>query len=537
MSGAAPPSRGAQRLPAWFPALIAAAVAVGVFRGAAAYGFAQDDFAALARAAGLLPRFTEPWRWLSLQGFFDLMRPLAGLNAFPYHLVSLAGHALATVMVFRLLARFTGRPAAFAGAVFFAAHPASFTAVYWISTIGDLWALVFALRAMEWAGRGRALPAALGFAVSLLCKESLLLVPLVLIAWRALDRPRTPGARRIADPAVLWMSAVAAAYLVYFVVQNGLTAAPAPGAEPYAIRPGRHVLENAATYLGWTANPWLPTVTGWTDAIDPSVYGWGLGLAAAWLAGAFVPALRARGWLHAGILYAAFIAPVLPLERHTYHYYLYGALAGAALALAALLDAAASWLAARPAPRNRGGRKPAPVAPVRASTGAVSWALAMLVALACALNGAAVVRKVETAPFGHPELRAEPIIDRARIAAHVREALEGAALPEGTTLLFYSPEARAMAPKTDPERETYWERNVKSALYGGVAARLFAPRVSAVRFVTRPEPGDSLWYALYDVTGRTRIVHGTTPREAAARRAVDPPATSGHPAADGPARP
>ena len=59
----------------WWPALLAAVLAVLVFRGALAYGFAQDDFAALGRAAGLLPRFTEPWRWLSLQGFFDLADP------------------------------------------------------------------------------------------------------------------------------------------------------------------------------------------------------------------------------------------------------------------------------------------------------------------------------------------------------------------------------------------------------------------------------------------------------------------------------
>jgi hypothetical protein len=49
------------------PALVASA-AIWVFAGAAGFGFSQDDFAALARAAGLLPRFTEPWRWLALQG-------------------------------------------------------------------------------------------------------------------------------------------------------------------------------------------------------------------------------------------------------------------------------------------------------------------------------------------------------------------------------------------------------------------------------------------------------------------------------------
>jgi hypothetical protein len=485
------------------PALLAAAAAMWVFRGAAAYGFAQDDFAALARAAGLLPRFEAPWRWLSLQGFFDLMRPLAGLDPLPYHLVSLAGHALAAVLVLRLLARFTARPAAFAGAVFFATHAASFTAVYWISTVGDLFALVLALRALEWAGRGRALPAALAFALSLLCKESLVLLPAVLAAWRALDAPRAPGPARarIVDPALVAMALVAAAYLAYFIVQNGLHATPAPGAEPYAIRAGRHVIENAATYLGWTANPWLPTVRGFTDAIDPPAFGWGIGLAAGWLAGAFVPALRARGWLHAGVLYAAFILPVLPLERHTYHYYLYGALAGAALGVAALVDAAVAWMS------GGTGARPGEARPGAATArGVIGWGLAGLLAAAFTLNGALMVRKVETMPFGHPELRAEPIVDRARIAANVRAGIENSPPPAGATLLFYSPEARAMAPAANPSGETYWERNVRSALYDGVAVRLFSPGVREVRFVTAPVPGDSIWYALYDVTGRTRVV-------------------------------
>jgi hypothetical protein len=493
------------------PALVAAA-AIWVFAGAAGFGFSQDDFAALARAAGLLPRFTEPWRWLALQGYFDLMRPLVGLDPLPYHLVSLAGHALATVLVFRMIARFTGPAAALAGAVFFASHAASFTAIYWISTVGDLYALAFALVALEAIDRGRAgaLIAPLAFALSLLCKESLLLLPVAVLAWRALDRARGTRRAPLLDPALIAMTAIAVAYAVYFIAQNGLHGPPVPGAEPYAMLGGRPLLENAATYLGWTANPWVLTMRGFTDAIDPPVFGWGLGLAALWLAGAFVPALRERGWLHAGALYAAFILPVLPLEKHTYHYYLYGALAGAGLAVAALIDAASTWMAGGTgsvSPARRAARKPA-----RAPHAAVAPALGALAALVFFLNGHFTARKIETQPFGHPELRAEPIVDRARIATQVRNAVEAAALPPGTTLLFYSPEARAMAPASNPSRETYWERNVRSALYEGIAVRLFQPAVREVRFVTEPA-ADSAWYALYDITGRTRIVRTAPPGE------------------------
>jgi len=40
----------------WWPGLAVAAAGVAVYHGALRYFFAQDDFAGLARASGLLPR-------------------------------------------------------------------------------------------------------------------------------------------------------------------------------------------------------------------------------------------------------------------------------------------------------------------------------------------------------------------------------------------------------------------------------------------------------------------------------------------------
>lgn len=491
-------------VPARLAPLLVAAAAVYVFWHAAGLYFAQDDFAALGRAAGEIPRFTAPWRWLALQGYFDVMWPLAGLDARPYHLVNLAGHALASMLVFRLLARFVRRAAAFAGGVFFAAHPASFTAVFWISTVGDLYALVFALIALECLGREdrlrhAAIPA---FALSLLCKESLLLLPLVALLWRL--RPWSvarPAPRGPADGALIGTALVALAYLAYFIAAHGLAAPPAPGAEPYAVTFGRHWIDNALTYLGWTANPWLPTVSGWSDAADPAVYGWGAALALAAVAGAFVPALRTRGWLHALVLYAAWLAPVLPLARHTYHYYLYGALAGAALAVAALLDALLAWWLVRPAARGTRAR----TGPSPRAAGA-AWAVAGLLAAAFAVNGRAMAEKIERTPFRHPELRSEPVVDRARIAARVRDGIAAAPALDGRTVVFWSPESRAQFAAPGDPRETYWERNVRTALYDGLAVRLFAPGVDSVAFATEIDPADSALWAIYDLTGRTRVV-------------------------------
>src|SRR5258708_30348321 len=68
-------------------ALLVAAAAAFVFRGTLRYGFSQDDFTGLARAAGPAPRLPGPWRWISQQLFFDAMRRAARLDAAAYHAV------------------------------------------------------------------------------------------------------------------------------------------------------------------------------------------------------------------------------------------------------------------------------------------------------------------------------------------------------------------------------------------------------------------------------------------------------------------
>ena len=87
------------------PMLAAVVAGLIVFHRALAYFFSQDDFLGLARASGLAPRLTGPWRFLSHQAVFDLMRPLAGLDAAPYHLVSLALHATCAALLAMFLMR------------------------------------------------------------------------------------------------------------------------------------------------------------------------------------------------------------------------------------------------------------------------------------------------------------------------------------------------------------------------------------------------------------------------------------------------
>ncbi|HYM82120.1 MAG TPA: hypothetical protein VEY91_12020 [Candidatus Limnocylindria bacterium] len=465
-------------------ALIATCIAGAfVFRSALGYFFAQDDFAGLARAAGVLPRLTGPWRFLSGQTYFDLMRALAGLDPRPYHAASLLAHVGCGALLFVLLSARLPTAAAFVGAVFFAVHPALFTALYSVSGIGEILALLFGLGALLAAtarGRRRWLAVPL-FASSLLAKESTLLLPLAV----PLLPSRKQSARPFLDPVFGSLAALSIMYLAYFLVSDAFgVRSTLPESAPYALGVGDHVLWNFLSYLGWTCNITILTVRSFTDAVDPSVHPYAFGALVIWIAAAFSARLRARGWLYGGALYAILLLPVLPLRNHTYHYYLYAPLAGAAWCVAALFSTAVS--AAKPADGSRPAR--------------TAWMGAVLVATLLTVNGALLVRKIETQPFVHPEMRADPTIDRARIAQRVTGALRDSPVPGGTALWFWSPQMPG------DRRAGYWKQNVRDALMDGLAVRVLFPNVRAVEFVDefRPvPPGDR--YAVYARDGHLRL--------------------------------
>jgi len=236
--------------------LLVAGAAVFVFQGSLRYGFSQDDFVGLARAAGLAPRLLGPWRWISQQFFFDAMRRLAGLDATAYHAVSLGAHALVSVLLYAWLARWTSRAGALVGAAFFACHATAFTALYWTAAIGDVAALGFAIGALLLAGRARpvrwlALPA---FALSLLCKESTLLLPVVAFAAARAEHQRigAPARRSAArDPVVIGLAVVAGVFVLWLARAGSGTAPEGSSLAPYAVALGANVGVNLLTYLGW----------------------------------------------------------------------------------------------------------------------------------------------------------------------------------------------------------------------------------------------------------------------------------------------
>ena len=473
-----PAPEPAAAAPGWLGPALAALAAVVVYRGALGYDFTQDDFAGLGRAAGILPRLRGPWRYLSGQAYFDVMRGIAGLHATAYHAVSLAVHAGCGALLAWLLARVVSRPAATLGAVWFVTHPALFTAIYSVSGIGEILAGLFALTAigLSFVPRPRDLASPAAYGLSLLCKESTILLP----AAAAFGFLARPGARASRRTLALGGGLLAVVYAAWFVsadvfrVRTGIAANAA-----YALAGPLDIGRNLLTYLGWTANMFLPSVHGVGDAVDPNVFAWGAALALLWLAGLAWPALRARGWAGAGIAYLLLLVPVLGLRNHTYHYYLYMPLTAAATGVAALADA----LLAR-----AGGRRGATIA-----------AAAALLFVA---NGALLVRKIETAPFVHPDMRADATVDRARIVRNVRRSLESSPPRTGERIVFWSPELAAS--RHDPARasiERYWEANLRAALMEGVAVRVLFPQVDSVRFVDEPGWQASDRVAMYQRTG------------------------------------
>ena len=495
--------------------------------------FSQDDFQGLAQASGLAPRLVQPWRYIANQAVWDVLRPFGVASAWPYHLVSLLAHLACVALLYGLLARRVAPWAAMVGATFFAVHPSLFTALYWISTVGDPLALCFGLLVLRLQGRSDpwrwlAVPS---FAVVLLCKESLILLPAVVVAYRAWARRADGqvGSARgsggplppLIDGTVVALVALALVYVVYFLwVAYGTyylspTGQPQHAASaPYALGWGVSLWRNLFTYLGWTASFAYPLVQGFSDSVDPSVYPWAGGALAAWLLGLASPGLRRRGWVFGGVAWLLFVLPALPLRNHTYHYYLYAPLAGASWCVAAAVDWAllAAPGRARPARRRdrRGVAEHGAERGAHAGADAAWWVATGLTAL-LTLNGLLLVRKIETMPFIVPELRAEPIVDRARIARNVYESLAAAGLPAGTTLLFWSPTAASLGPGGEglarpAAAETYWERNVRSALLDGLAVRVMFPQVVAVRFVREftPAPPDHR-YAVYRLDGKVRV--------------------------------
>jgi hypothetical protein len=153
--------------------------------------------------------------WALFQGF--------GTQPMPYHLVTIALHALATLLAWRLLVRLVGDDGAFLAAALFAVHPIHVESVAWISGLKDplsvsllFGSLLLFAQQREGRGRMRGLAALVLLVLSLLSKSMGVIAPLLLLAMDRLTPNPVPWRRALARASAA--GAVSALFLLQFVL-------------------------------------------------------------------------------------------------------------------------------------------------------------------------------------------------------------------------------------------------------------------------------------------------------------------------------
>jgi Flp pilus assembly protein TadD len=123
--------------------------------------------------------------------YLTLNYQLFGLWEPGWHLMNLLVHTLATVFVYYLLRRLSrDNMSAFVTALLFGLHPAHVESVSWISGIPDPLAALFYVPSLLWYVRYREdgnrkwlAASVVAYGLAALCKETPLVLPLVLVVW------------------------------------------------------------------------------------------------------------------------------------------------------------------------------------------------------------------------------------------------------------------------------------------------------------------------------------------------------------------
>lgn len=433
--------------------------------------FAQDDATFLSRAAGLEP---TPWsfaRPLSEAITWRALHAAFGLHPLPYHVFLLALHLAATALVWwigRALLR--GPGAATAAATLFGASSIAFTPLHWTSGLVELESTTLALASFAlWLGARRTSSrvwlagAALAALAGVLAKESVLLLPLVLlVAERFVPPPASDGPRArtvwpVAAAVLLWAAAfVATIHRVTYLNTGAYTMTADP----------RFLATNLATYLEWVLRVDVP-IRDIVASADSEAWASAAVMAlvlatAVWLERR---APRRPAWV--GLAwFVALLLPVVPLSQHTYLYYLYAPWAGLCWLLAALgqrLQVAGGRFVAR---------------------------LALVLVIGFVVLEARQVREREHAMSG--DLAADRTVRESHLLRNAMRSLDasGAArLPAGTDVAFVTPAQRRismLSPNGAGVHHFYVP--LEAALRGGETLRLFHPNLRELGFADSLPP-------------------------------------------------
>jgi hypothetical protein len=288
--------------------------------------FSADDAIHLEQAAGLVATPRVPWRFLTQVVYFRLMLGLFGARPLAFMTVNVLLHVVNAVLVHRLLRRYVDDAIAITATVLFAACPLLTIVLGHAVIVNDVSALTVTLVVLLSFASATTIALVAMFVVALLCKESVLFMPVVVAAL-------VPSPRALRSPRALALAATMVATAAAFLVARAGAAAPSGTA--YAM--SRYaVVPNLCTYVAWFLSLWRP-LPDLVRSPDPRAWRlalpfFALALFTAWR----VPRAR-RGMLVGGTWFVAGLLPVLPLAYSTYPHYLYVALPGLALVAALLI--------------------------------------------------------------------------------------------------------------------------------------------------------------------------------------------------------
>jgi hypothetical protein len=444
---------GASRRTVFYLALICVLCAA-CFYPVTKYFFAQDDFILLANAVfdkqatvgAAVGGDSDLFRPLTKVFYFDAAHAVFGMNAFPYHLVSILLHVVNVVLVFLVLRRFRiDRLSSVVVSALFAFHAGFFDVLAWISCVQQLAGQAFMLAGLLLGIRAMAakkpLPAAAAlvcYALALLSLEQAYALAPILFLY-AFSREKTVPAATRAGRALRDTTPYLVLMVVYLVYMAAVKGIPAEG--PYRFHFGSNVLSNLLTYLDWALA--ISVVMPFVVDVSPS------GLTAAHLVIALLVVYniakgRKRIVIFGSAYYLLTILPVLFLEGHTFYLHNYVPVVGIVLLAAPVIEDFFEVL-------RRGNARLVPGAAVL---------IVVLVAAICFTK----VRANETS-YVRPDLPIPKnfVLRRAVIARNVRDDLVARTpgRPPKKVILIYG------GPKD------WYMDNVVAALGRGSALRLF----------------------------------------------------------------
>jgi hypothetical protein len=402
--------------------LACVALSLWIYRSALGAYFSPDDLTYLERVRGIVSQPPTLWRYLSGVAYFQVTYPLFGAHPVPYFLVNWLLHGLTVASIYAWVRAYGGGVlAATLAAALFGTSRLHLTVVAQVVTVAEPLAMVLAMAALAMTRRNGwvwLLGGLVMFSAALLCKETVLLLPLVLLLPGPLAGPLRARALRYAAlmvPSLLIIGYMSDPRTHDAIFVNDI----------YQRAYGINLFHKLMMLTGWAFDMQTPTpdlsatlsTTAWHASLWITLGLLVLG-AVAWRS-TTLPALGVAWWLLT-------LAPVLPLLKQHYQHYLYVPMAGLAMALGSGLEWALrvphatrrpmSAPAAKPARGSSRARGPARSGGLRSALG---WGLAAAIILGHVALSEGLLEQRSAPRLARVDLPVDPFLRKAETARRV----------------------------------------------------------------------------------------------------------------------